>query len=214
MTNNYKRHFIMVVIALFGIACKCVFNVTLSHLLGHAMYANFSLGFQTLSFCSLVILLGTSSADEIFLANYLQNNEYSSAQKYAIWSIRTILRNSKWYLIFLAVIATIMILSGQSHAKDLKSYHITFYLIFLAPLVALKSLSVSALQCNKNLIMYNLLIRSAWFIIFISILSIVSYSYNQDINQYLLIVITTISMIIIQFQKITIRKIVFWRWHC
>ena len=197
MSTSYKTTVLLAMIALFAFACQCAFNMTLSHLLSNGMYGNLSIGLQTLSFFSLVILLGTSAADENFFSKYLQENNYSSAYDYARWSFREVFINSKWYMIGLLLLAAVMIILDQSNVKDLKSYHITFYLLFTAPLVALTSLIVSALQCNRNLITYSLSNQCAWYIVYTLVIGSVYYSYHPAMDNHILILITIRAMLIL-----------------
>lgn len=187
--QSNKKFFMLVLIAFLGYGINYIFNLILSHNLSNGLYGNFTLALKTLNIFSFCILLGTASSAKRFLSEYLSEHDQTDSSDYIRWNLKFIARS---VIIFLSLLTTLLIVIIALHLfqiKHIASYHLSVYLLFITPLCALSTLIASYLECNDNIILYNLINYGKFFLFSILILAVV-YFFHPTFNNLLLWIIT------------------------
>ncbi len=163
----------LVLIPLRTFAVKFIFNVLMAHVLSVALYSDFIIALKAFFLFIPLILLGTHISSTRFLALHLNMHKLSTAADYIRWNINLIIRSSAILIAGLILLLGWMAVLHYLHLKDFHSYHLTIYLLFLAPLGAVATLLAAYLASNNDLVLYNLLYNSACYGLFIVLTLIV-----------------------------------------
>lgn len=181
----YFLSFILILIAIVAFFAKYCFNVLLTHVLPSGAYGNFSVAIKMLLLFSALLPLGSAVAAKRFLSKYIHQQDEEQASNYIRWNLYMLLIASVIFLLVLAgVIGT---LKGFQifDSRVISSYHIVFYLIFLAPLGALALLLANYLQCNNNIVIYNIISQIGKYFFYILAMLLTTYVlklvYNYDV---------------------------------
>lgn len=187
--QSNKKFFILVLVSFLSYGISYIFNVILSHNLSDGLYGNFNLALKTLSIFSFFVLLGTASSAKRFLSEYLSENDDTDSSDYIRWNLKFIARSVTIFLSLLTAFFLLMIALHLFQLKHIGSYHLAVYLLFITPLCALSTLIASYLECNNNVIIYNVINHGNFLLFSIIILAIV-YFFHPAFNNLLLWVIT------------------------
>jgi|GEM_PF-1196299 O-antigen/teichoic acid export membrane protein len=181
----YFLSVVLILIAILAFFAKYVFNVLLTHVLPAGSYGSFSVGLKMFVLFSALLPLGSAVAAKRFLSKYINQKDEDQASSYIRWNFYVLLIAS---VIFLLVLAGVIgILKGLQifDGRALSSYHIVFYLMFLSPLGAFALLLGNYLQCNNNIVFYNIVSQMGKYFFYILTMLLTTYVlklvYNYDI---------------------------------
>lgn len=174
--------FMLIFIPFVTYLAKYLFNMLLAQSMSIENFGDFSIALKTFNLFSALILLGTATSAKRFLAEYLRAHDQATSLHYVHWNLRLISRFSIFFIVLLAILCLGMIFLHFFNLKDIATYHITFYLLFLAPLGALSLLLSSYLQCNGNSIWSNIFSQSGQYIFYAFVLWLAVYFYHPELT--------------------------------
>lgn len=136
-----------------------VFEYLLNAFLANHMSANlfgdFSLAMRVLNFLAVFTLLGTNVTSKKFLCQYIQNQDHDNIYGFIVWNLRFIAIS--FILCIVIAIISIAVMSFLHHIgiKDIASYHLAVYTLWVAPIMALTLLLGSYIICiNRPMMAY------------------------------------------------------------
>lgn len=197
MFFNFITMSLLVLIPFLAYGAKYLFNIQIAHLLNIELFGDFTLALKTFGIFSAFILLGTGTSAKRFLSEYFKAHDQASSLHYIHWNLRLI---SEFSLIFITALTSLCLTMVLLHVFDVKSietYHITFYLLFLAPLGALSMLMSSYMQCNGNTLFSNIFSQGAQYAIYSLLLWGMSYYYDGNYTNSTLWTISLAVLIIL-----------------
>lgn len=188
---------LLVLIPFLAYGARYIFNIQIAHLLNIELFGDFTLALKTFGIFSAVILLGTGTSAKRFLSAYFKAHDQASSLHYIHWNLRLI---SEFSLIFITALTSLCLTMVLLHVFDIKSietYHITFYLLFLAPLGALSMLMASYMQCNGNTIFSNIFSQGGQYAVYSLLLWGMSFYYDGNYTNATLWAISLTVLIIL-----------------
>lgn len=202
--DSYKLSIYIILITIISYAAKYVFNLMLSHLLPEGMYGDFSIGLKTFNIFSVMVLLGTATAAKRFLSYYLHIHQEQNIFNYIRWNLRLIYLSSIIFTIFLAALISVMLILHVFNIKNITTYHIAFYLLFLTPFGAFAILLSSYLQCNENIFLYNFFTNGGRFFVYIILIAAAIYFFHVKFNYLSLWLITLLMLCFLNLIEISL----------
>lgn len=157
---------LLIIIPFLAYGARYLFNIMASHALTIEDYGDLTLALKTFGVFSAFILLGTATSAKRFLSEYMQQHDQVSSLHYIHWNLGLIAKFSLVFVTFLTTLCAIMLSLHFFNLKEISSYHLTFYLLFLAPFGALSALLASYLQCNGNNVLYNIFTQGGLYGVF------------------------------------------------
>lgn len=192
---HYSLVFVMV-LAIFSYATNYLFNVLLAHYLRPALYGDYCIAIRFLGLLTSLALLGTNFSSRRFLSNYLHNNDNDNLQNYLKWNIK-IIRTSIFICIIVALLAYIaMHLLHVWQIKDIRTYHLAIYMLWIAPLSAIFILTSICILCAKHEYIYRLISSMTGFINICVFMCFV-FILNKTFDSYTLVSVLFISFSIL-----------------
>ena len=140
---------------LFGIAVATFaasygLNVLLARQLPTETYGNLVFAFRVLGTVAALSLLGTGTSSTRFLARYLTCQEDENVESFLRWNTRLI----RWPLIasFAIGVSTClaMFCSDILGFRNIESYHLAVFMLWIAPLFSVVSLLAAYLLCTDH----------------------------------------------------------------
>ncbi|MDG2272671.1 MAG: polysaccharide biosynthesis C-terminal domain-containing protein [Halioglobus sp.] len=138
------------VLVLAAYAATYALNLFITAHTTPAFYGDFSVAVKVLAIVSSVTLLGTDVGSKRFMARYVQHNRPDEEVRYIHWNLRLVAIP----FIVCAVVALLasigMLFAHYAGFRELQSYHLAVYMLWVAPLAAILVLYSSFLLCHKH----------------------------------------------------------------
>jgi O-antigen/teichoic acid export membrane protein len=155
---------VSIFIAICAYAIRLLFNVVLSRHLGKVLYGDFSLGRMLMVLVGTLTLLGTATSSKKFFAKYLVSEvDRDASSRFVTWNLRLMVVSFCFLFALLAGLAIVLVVLHLFDVKRLETYHLAFYMLWLAPIFALIVLLGSYLRCNKNIYWSNFLMGAGFY---------------------------------------------------
>ena len=164
------------VLSIIGYLLTYLFSVVLSHYLNAIRFGEFNIALRVLNLLTSLALLGTNMASRKFVSQFLRKHDKKNLVLYITWNIHLIRMSFACCLLFALISYVMMNMLHIWHIKDIKTYHMAIYMLWIAPLASLLTLFESYLLCANHPILSNILykIRPLSYIFFF-LLTIVFY---------------------------------------
>jgi O-antigen/teichoic acid export membrane protein len=177
-----KLAIVSLLIAVGAYALKFIFNVVLSRHLGKTLYGDFSLGRMMMSLVGVLVLLGTATSSKKFFSKCLamDDDHHEASSSFVTWNLRLMLLSFCFLLALLLILTVVTMLLHLFEIKRFETYHLAFYMLWLAPILGLTILLTSYLRCNKNLYWSNVLGGAGFY--FIGLLLFIPAIYFLEIS--------------------------------
>ncbi|GEM_PF-2159638 len=190
--------FYVMAVAIFGYLSKYIFNIILAHYLKPSLYGDFNIAIRVLGVITSFTLLGTNNSSKRFMSRYLRLHDHHSLQNYIKWNIN-IIRVSFSICIVVAITSYLIMHALHIwHIKDIRTYHLTIYMLWIAPLASILSLLASYLLCADHPVFYKMISNMVYFLATCVFMIIVS-TLNITFDSYSLISVLFISFSILIF---------------
>ena len=184
-----KTMIYMLLLGVFGFASQYIFKVILTHYLTPSLFGDFNLALRVLTILTALSLLGTNISSMRFLSDYLHLRQDERVGHYIKWNIR-IIRISFVICVVTAIVSyTSMYLLHIWNIKDIRSYHLSVYMLWLAPLASTLSLLNTYLLCANYPVNYAIVANSSNFSSMIFFLVLVALYKVEEIDSLLLIIV-------------------------
>jgi O-antigen/teichoic acid export membrane protein len=193
LLKKNKIVMVLLLIAIFGYLSKYALNLILTQYLNPSLYGDFNLALRVLGILSTLSLLGTNTAAKRFLSHFLNEQHDRALQDYIKWNT-TIIRRSLIICVVLAVgTYAVLHLLHLWHIKDIRTYHLTIYMLWVAPFAAILSLLNSYLLCANSPISYALIANSSAFITMVLFFAMVMLFEVTDFSSFKLLIVISLS---------------------
>ncbi len=187
----------LLLLAVFGYASQYIFNLILTHYLTPSLFGDFNLALRVLTILTALSLLGTNSSSKRFLSDYLHNRREQTLGHYIKWNIR-IIRISFVICVVIAIVAyTTMHMLHIWHVKDIRTYHLSIYMLWLAPLASILSLLNAYLLCANYPVNYAIVANSNNFLSMIFFLVLVAFYKVEDIHSLSLLIVLALGLLLL-----------------
>lgn len=173
--------FYLILFSLLGYIATYVFNLVLAHELNPIRLGECNLALRILDILATLSLLGTNVASKRFLAKFLSKTDNFNIRDFIQWNLKLVIK--AFILCVIVAIGSYVILHVLHlwGLHNIKTYHMSIYMLWISPLAALFLLLNSYLLCANQVILSNLLsnLRTILLIIFFLIMSLF-----LDLNEY------------------------------
>ncbi|RUR09885.1 oligosaccharide flippase family protein [Legionella sp. km772] len=147
---NKKLLFIyLLVIAVFGYVMKYIMNIVLSQHLSAERYGDFSIALKILALTSSLALLGTNSSTVRFISSYLQDKRTLKLKSFIEWNVKLVRYSFFICLLIGGLSIGIMHVLHWWNWKDITSYHLAIYMLWVTPVASTFMLLGSYLLCAE-----------------------------------------------------------------
>jgi O-antigen/teichoic acid export membrane protein len=153
-----------------------------------------------------LILFGTNTSANRFLTNYLNLESADNLRDYLSWNIRLVRNTALFCLIFITIILGTLNLLQISNVILLADLHLTFHLLWVAPLSAVVLLLSSFLLCSKNYRLSYFFSNFAKYFFMFSFAFVAVYLFDIIIDTTQLVWMVSIAFIIV----FVIEVLLFW----
>jgi O-antigen/teichoic acid export membrane protein len=162
----------LIAFATLGYLLKYLLNVVLARYLTPSLYGDFNIAIRVLTIIMTCVLLGTHHSAKRFFSSYWNAKDEVNCQKYIDWNIKTVSFSILICVFIAASSFIVMHVLHYLHIKDIRSYHLTIYMLWIAPLASIFTLLRSYLVCEDHLVFQQALrnIKKLMYIIFILVM--------------------------------------------
>ena len=153
MSKDMKNFYLLFAISVVTYFVTYDLNVLLARHLTADIYGEYNLAIRVLNLFVALALFGTNLQTQRFLPQYLQMHKESSAVDYIAWNLKLL---SKTFLIIflLAILSfTLMLVFHIYKIRDINHYHLTLYMLWVAPIAAMSSLMATFLMSCKQVVL-------------------------------------------------------------
>lgn len=196
-TTN-KVIFYIIIFAIFGYISSYAFNMILARYLTPRLLGEFNIALRVLSVCSSLALLGTATASKRFLSHFLHVHEELNLAHFVQWNMRVI-RISFCITISIAVLSyVIMQILHIWHIKDIRTYHLAIYMLWVTPISAMFTLLNSYLLCADAILSYKFIQSMKYavgIILFLMMVFLAKFSVDKIMLILMLILVNLILLL-------------------
>ena len=188
--------FYLMAITIFGYLTKYIFNIILTHYLRPSLFGDFNIAVRVLGIMTSFALLGTNYSSKRFMSRYLRLREHDNLQNYIKWNLQLI--RVSFFICIAIAMSSYLIMHALHiwHIKDIRTYHLAIYMLWIAPLASILSLLATYLLCAEYPISYKLLTNMVYFFS-ICVFMVVVSTFNITFTSYTLVSILFISFTIL-----------------
>lgn len=152
MSDSYRTPFLLFLGFVFSYFARYGFNVFFARLLGTAAYGQYAVAIRALTVIAPLTILGTSAASKRFVTQYITQKNNKLLLGYLFWNFRLFITSAITTTILTTVAIATMIALHLFDLKSILSYHLTFYFIYCAPVLALTLLISNILIAFRHFI--------------------------------------------------------------
>ena len=147
--------FCIMAVAIFGYLTKYIFNIMLANYLKPSLYGDFNIAVRVLGIITSFALLGTNMSSKRFMSRYLRQHDHYNLHNYIKWNINII--RVSFSICIIVALGSYLIMHALHiwHIKDIRTYHLAIYMLWIAPLASILSLLASYLLCANRPIFYK-----------------------------------------------------------
>lgn len=205
VSHEDKTILTLIFISIVGYFSAYLFNLVLAHYLTPVRLGECNLAIRTLDILASLTLLGTNISSRRFLSRFLTRYDEQALQAYIKWNIQLLTAS---FIICLALAFTsyfVMHALHIWHIKDIKTYHMAIYMLWVAPLAALFLLLNSYLLCADYVIMSNLLqnLKIIFYILFFLIITLFAAPNFHALSVSSIFFMSFFVLVFIEFKFIT-----------
>jgi len=139
---------VLLILSFVTYGLKYVVNLVFAKNMPAEVYGDLSLALRLLAIAAALTLLGTGTSAKRFLAKYLQTNRHADSASYLHWNMRLVARAYILVWVGALVAGALMFHLHLFGLRDIESYHLAVYMLWIAPLVATGTLLASFLLCD------------------------------------------------------------------
>ncbi len=185
----------LMTLAIFGYLSKYAFNLILTHYLKPSLFGDFNIAQRILGILATLSLLGTNTSSKLFLSNYLQDRHDINIQSYIKWNTK-IIRIPFAICIIIAISSfAIMHMLHIWHVKDIRTYHLTIYMLWIAPIASMLTLLNTYLLCANYPVSYAFVANSSNFFSMVFFLILLVFYEAHEITSFKLFIILSFGLL-------------------
>ena len=139
---------VLLILSFLTYGLKYVVNLVFAKNMPAEVYGDLSLALRLLAIAAALTLLGTGTSAKRFLAKYLQTNRHADSASYLHWNMRLVARAYILVWVGALVAGALMFHLHLFGLRDIESYHLAVYMLWIAPLVATGTLLAAFLLCD------------------------------------------------------------------
>jgi O-antigen/teichoic acid export membrane protein len=190
-------------VILGGYLLNYFLNILLANYMGASIFGDYSLAMKVLLFIATIALFGSNRAVLRFLTNFFLTGDHESSIQFIKWNIRTLFNSFIICLLTAFITFFMAFIFHLWQIKDLMSYHLSCYMLWLAPIMAIYMLLPNFLMCNKNVVLatfiYKILREAISIGVFVSAIFLLDLSIKKLHVIFTAIAIIFFSLILIEY---------------
>lgn len=142
-----KLSFLLLAVALATFGLRYAFNLILAQNLSPAGYGNLVFALRILGLVTALSLLGTATSSTRFLSKYLKCHTHDSVHGFLRWNTRIVMRPFLASVAVGGIVCISMFCLDLIESRSIESYHLSVYMLWIAPLFAVGLLLGAYLLC-------------------------------------------------------------------
>lgn len=184
-------------LTLIGYLTQFALNTFLARHLSEALYGDFNLAINILSIFATLILFGSTVGGYRFLSKFIKLKQFHQAIKYIAWNLKLVSLNGVIGLTISLFACIMMLLLHYLGMKDINSYHLVVYTLWLFPFVASALLLYTYLGSANQVIIGSFYMSVMIYLIQISLFVVLVFLFDPLLHNTNLIAVLLLSYIVI-----------------
>jgi O-antigen/teichoic acid export membrane protein len=192
-------------LALIGYSAKLALNILLAHYLTPSHYGDFSIALRTLAVLSSAALIGTEYSSKRFMPYYLSVGDTKTLTDYIKWNLN--ITRITFPLCLVIAITSLIIMHALHiwHIKDIRTHHLSIYMLWIAPFSSIFALLGTYLSCTNHGLIYRIFNKTR-NLVFMLIFILIINCFNVEIDSYLLVFVFFLSFFTLIILQLSFLK--------
>lgn len=190
----------LLLLGVFGYVMKYILNTILSHHLTTWSYGDFSIALKILALTSSLALLGTNTTTVRFISTYLQDKRTLKLKSFIEWNVKLVRYSFCICILVGGLSVAIMSILHVWNWKDIQTYHLSIYMLWVTPVASTFMLLSSYLLCAQYYVL-NAFMQNAKSILTILLFFVIIIVLEVPINDYslgLILLLVYVAFIVIE----------------